>query len=744
MKFACHDYFMIRTPALPFKYLKAYKEQKEDIYEFIHSDQYLDNFFKKALLVSSKSIYSSYINKPSDKKKYENLKKSLLKYFIRSTTRSTPYGYFASVSMGSFSDETRIIKEKQIIDIKVDNSWINSVISILESDINILQKLNLKINKLCYKSGDRFKNPYFTNYGKADGDISRKENFIHENNIRYTPLIEFIKNSATEFILYSDLEKKIIDKYLGVPKELVDKTINELCKNEYLLTNLRIPAYCNDVLGHVINVLESINYKGKYIEQLKAIQYMMLEYKSHEDTKIIEKIYSLMGQIHKNKDYLALNTGNSMEEKFLCQKLKTKIENLADFLAEIPVEFDTLEKFRMKFTEKYGTNVEVPMFKIIDSNDFNGLSLINKENDVISQREEKIRKVFDEKIFQAILNGQGEANFTKDDFENVGKHDSEYWKTYDLNVMIMKQDKDYKLYLGPAKSSSKAGSMFQRFANCFNQNDFKKYNEIYRKQDFFSDEYLFVEVREMSISGQCNNVINNTKNYKYFLCFGNCEEKLEEIDLKDIYVGMTNNEKLYLKSKKYNKKIKIISDNVLNPNLNNEIIQLLKYISESTECFPEARVHILGNNKYKYCPRINIEGIIVSPKKWLLDKEDLKSNNYEEFSEKLKKSKNIYGINDIVYQCINDNRIIIDMNKDEYIDLLYSEYRKSKRLDFSEIEKELFTGAIIKDNNNNSYINEFVFSVTGRNIKRNIVNLPKNIALQEKNKKFLLCEDGWI
>ncbi|NFD85812.1 hypothetical protein FCV28_15350, partial [Clostridium botulinum] len=666
MKFTCHDHFMIRTPALPFKYLKAYKEQKEDIYEFIHSDQYLDNFFKKALLVSSKSIYSSYINKPSDKKKYENLKKSLLKYFIRSTTRSTPYGYFASVSMGSFLDETRIIKEEQIIDIKVDNSWINSVINILESDISILQNLNLKINKLCYRSGDRFKNPYFTNYGKMGKGVSRKENFIQENNIRYTPLIEFIKDSTAEFTLYSDLEKKIVDKYPGVPKELVDKTINELCQNEYLLTNLRIPAYCNDALGYVINVLESINYREKYVEQLKTIQSMVLEYKSHEDIKIIEKIYSLMGQIHKNKDYLAINTGNRMEEKFLCQKLKTKIENLADFLAEIPVEFDTLGKFRMKFTEEYGTNVEVPMFKIIDSNDFNGLSLINKENDIISEREERIKKVFDEKIFQSILNREDEVTFTKDDFENVTKYDLEYWKTYDLTVMIMKQDKDYKLYLGPAKSSSKAGAMFQRFADCFNQNDFKKYNEIYKKQDFFSDEYLLVEVREMSISGQYNNVINNTKNYKYFLCFGNCEEKLEEIDLKDIYIGMTNDEKLYLKSKKYNKKIKIICDNMLNPNLNNKIIQLLKYISESTECFPEARVHILGNNKYKYCPRINIEGIIVSPKKWFLDEEDLKSNNYEEFSEKLKKSKNIYGINDIVYQCINDNTFIIDMNKDEY------------------------------------------------------------------------------
>lgn len=56
---------MIRTPTIPFCYLEEYRNSNKDIYEF------LDNFFKNALLISSKSLYYSYINKPEKGKNLE-------------------------------------------------------------------------------------------------------------------------------------------------------------------------------------------------------------------------------------------------------------------------------------------------------------------------------------------------------------------------------------------------------------------------------------------------------------------------------------------------------------------------------------------------------------------------------------------------------------------------------------------------------------------------------------------------
>lgn len=71
MSYNIWDYFMIRTPAIPFHYLEEYKKSNKDIYEFISENEFLDKFFKNALLISSKSLYYSYINKPKKEKSIE-------------------------------------------------------------------------------------------------------------------------------------------------------------------------------------------------------------------------------------------------------------------------------------------------------------------------------------------------------------------------------------------------------------------------------------------------------------------------------------------------------------------------------------------------------------------------------------------------------------------------------------------------------------------------------------------------
>lgn len=67
------DSFMIRTPAIHFCYLEEYRNSNKDIYELILDNESLDNFFKNALLISSKSLYYSYINNLEKGKKYRNL-----------------------------------------------------------------------------------------------------------------------------------------------------------------------------------------------------------------------------------------------------------------------------------------------------------------------------------------------------------------------------------------------------------------------------------------------------------------------------------------------------------------------------------------------------------------------------------------------------------------------------------------------------------------------------------------------
>ncbi|WP_083635575.1 lantibiotic dehydratase [Peptoniphilus porci] len=120
---------------------------------------------------------------------------------MRASSRATPYECFANVSIVEFGLNTNIEKEDEIIDTKVDTDWANGLIKKLEDDSTILKSLSLKFNDICYVSGDRLKNPYFTNRG----NLKESTEEIKESSIRFANLVGLVKDKSKDFIKYNDL-----------------------------------------------------------------------------------------------------------------------------------------------------------------------------------------------------------------------------------------------------------------------------------------------------------------------------------------------------------------------------------------------------------------------------------------------------------------------------------------------------------------------------------------------------------
>ena len=107
----------------------------------------------------------------------------------------------------------------------------------IEKNQAALEKLSLIWNKSCYVSGRRMRNPIYSKHGTS-------ENAIKENSsIRYSPLVELVVSSAQDYINYRELVGIIKSAYDYVPDEKVINVINTLIEQEYLLTEIRIPAY---------------------------------------------------------------------------------------------------------------------------------------------------------------------------------------------------------------------------------------------------------------------------------------------------------------------------------------------------------------------------------------------------------------------------------------------------------------------------------------------------------------------
>ena len=71
-------------------------------------------------------------------------------------------------------------------------------------------------------------------------------------------------------------------------------------------------------------------------------------------------------------------------------------------LYKIPVDFDATHALKEKFMEVYGENVKVPLMQIIDSNRFDGGSLVDLSR-IGTNGEEEVLHIIENKIQQAFI-----------------------------------------------------------------------------------------------------------------------------------------------------------------------------------------------------------------------------------------------------------------------------------------------------------------------------------------------------
>ena len=745
MNYNIWDKFMIRIPVLPYSYYRKYNNSKLDIYNFIASDEFLNNYFKKALPVSSYSLYKSYINVPTDKKKYRNFCSGLLKYFIRATCRPVPFGYYASVSIGEFGDRTVIEKKEAIIDISPDTNWINGLVRKLEDNVEYTKKLKVRFNNICYISGDRLKNPFFSNRG----NLEKSDEKINENSIRNTKLIDLIRGNTKNFIEYETLFEIIKKEYEGVQESTIHKTMYDLIQNEYLLTNLRLPAYCDDALQHIIDVVEKINELKDITVTLKNLQEQFIEYAQNKGYETVDEIINTMKKLYTCDDYIELNTGFTCDNRTLDYSIKRKIEKFIDTLSDISLEistYATVEKIKDKFAEEYGSSVEVDLTEIIDGNGFNACSYM-EVGYKSSQREKYIQEIINNKIIKAIIDNEC-VKLIKEDFSNVKNEEINNSKGFDINFYITKRDEEYNLIVGPNAGASKQGNMFQRFKNAFVKDDFESYNKIYSKVEESNEEdVIFAELRECVVSGRTLNVVNNTKNYKYYLAIAMAENEEYPILLDDIVLGLNGKNRFYFRSKSLNKEVVFVKDNMLNSNLNSKLFQLLYEISSSNYDLPLNRVFASGKDM-TFIPRIYLEDAIIKLKQWKFNDVTLRSENIDIFKKGLKQLCDDFKVDEWVYLVDGDNRLVINLKDDQYINLVYETFKKQREIKFTELEPNLFDGCLVSDDKRNKYVNEFVFSCYldnkhNKNEDNRSIN-KIDLKLKNEDRTYLPFQDGWI
>ena len=712
--FQFFDNYIVRTPILSFKkFEKIFSNQKINHEEL---EVFTDGLFREAIYLASLSLFDETKNKISEKSKV-----SLLKYYNRASTRYTPFGLFAGVSLSKFDKEDHFPKSfsenEKLRDTKLDMHFLVELSKNLNSIPHIKNNILYFPNNSIYKIGTKIR---FIEYENKQG----KRDYI----ISSAPLSEVL-----EQILLVSKEGKTIDELSSllingeISIEEAREFIDELIENQVLVSELEPNVAGNDFLDSIISILEKIeaNKERDLLVDIKIkIQQLDLNFGNLENeyAEIEELINNL--NLEYDKKYLFQTDLYYDSEIKLSYHWKRQLKKGISFLNKIRVPYreTVLEKFKEAFCERF-ENEEISLSFALDTEI--GIGYLQNiptkgvhpylEDLVLPSSKQKkepqiklnpIHIVLNQKLQNVYWNNDYVIKLSEDDFNDFEENWNDLPDTLSLIGEIISENQQEKLYIN--NITGKAGRLLGRF--CSEKSTIKDFvKQISDKEQELNPNKILAEIIHLPES-RIGNVIRRPqlRNYEIPYLANSTLEKENQISVDDLYISIKNG-KLFLRSKTHNKEVIPHLTNA--HNYSNNSLPIYHFLCDySNQNIRTSLFFDWGglSQIYDFLPRVEYENIIISKAQWKINSEQIKifnsfilSENKEDLFQKIEEWRKLKQIPQWIQWVQGDNTLAVNLQNFDLVQMFFSSVKNEKEIIIEEF----------LHNNKSDYVHQFVFSL---------------------------------
>lgn len=694
--------FMIRTPTF----------QKNKYFDFFDNDIDLNNLkdrlfgicsnpdFREAILVSSKTLYNTLIDFCNGKeiKKFDYFVQSIYKYLIRMSIRPTPFGLFSGVDFGEYTDEeTSFLYDDNKFEkfARPDLEWIISIVKDLED--NYFNYLTFKINDGIFIKGNRALLIHST--------LKEDNNRIGEISVRATKPFMRTYELAKDCIEYDKLKYTLLEEYSNADEKTIEGFLKQLIEKEYLISNLRPPLTVLDQFDYIINELKKIKIQIPIISDLIDIKNEIDVYNKSllgKGEEIYLDICKKMKNVSNVKNLLQVDTKLNLKEKKINKKIISETNGLMDILFKLSMSIENpepfLSRYKQEFVEKYGQDREISLLELLDNDTGIGAPFNyerpsnNRSLDIAITKSVNgnVRDYFSEKYLYAIKNKENSIVIKDNEVKDLEIEEISYENIPDsleVNIIVKAETSEdnkmnFKYHIGPNLGSTAAGKSFGRFSHMMdNPSDFFKSLNDEIKNLKNMDEYVTCEISYLPNEVRNANVTRNIheSNYEISLFTNGSKDNISRLKLDDIFIGIENNQ-FYAKSKTLNKKLLITMNNMLNSQVAPNAIRFLYDISLEGK---KLWYNFPWNDVYKnfsYVPALKYKNFTICPETWRLNRINMKITKKTEFSKFKEMFKDYciqYNVPKYVYLTFADNRILLNIENEECIKILFHECKNT-------------------------------------------------------------------
>jgi hypothetical protein len=669
------DKCLVRIPLFPVRFLEEYVgENSVDLEGIIGLDK-----FKEAIYFASDSVYESISKNHVDAK----LMKTILKYFSRACSRSTPYGLFGGVGVAKFGEgRTCISLSDQRCDISLDAVFKEELKK--KSLGKKYKNLTFLLNPSLHKQYDQYQ--YLV---KCESDD------VKDFEIRTTEETEFllrvieICSSAKPFLqLLSELELSFdgyeVEEFLV---QLIQEQILLPVENEEMFIE-----YCWGDNAALACFVDGIDVQ---IEELRSKI-------GHVDSSI-----SLCA-------HMTFDLGGST----VGQELKSNLLSIVDLCSSDDRQWSSilnLKTFRDNFLRKYEGR-EVSLLEVFDVDNYPFKPYIMELPMLgIPFLEDFVEIVNRKSVTGGAADMGSEVLVSKfDTYEiqkeevNVLKH-SKIPPTFSALVELFRDNTFYLKEIGGGSAMPLIGRYKQLLPEV---------KELIGEISFFEENKTNHIIAEVDFTPfiKAENIVPASTSYSHTIQIHESRgNDARNIPLSDLVVGVDEEGKVYLKSMSLGRIVIPRMSNVLN--YSRSLLSIYKFLGDlqyqySTIILDTRFTH--DGKSAVFLPRVTYKGNIIQARQWLMNRKVMgKVSRFEEFVEKLENFVMQYKVESMVYMVSGDQEFLVNLQNQLFQEILWDYYKRSEEIKFRErfSDKEL----LVRDHKNEQYVNEVVFSFRNQN-----------------------------
>ncbi|MEZ7497840.1 lantibiotic dehydratase family protein [Flavobacterium sp. Arc3] len=727
--------FILRTPLLDFDSNFFEKLNQDDIVNLLKEDKIQESLFlasKELLEIINKQLETD--NKISKESLY-----SILKYVSRMSTRCTPFGTFAGISLGEFTNNKSEFKLNKTSEyknhIQLDMNVLFSIFQTINQNKDIRKYFNYypntSINNNFYQSSLNYIEYVYKN-GKRNHLLTSVSNSSY---------LELILEKTVNGMKFNDLVDLLISE--EIESEDAFEFINDLIDSQILINELEPYTTGDEPLNFIIDKIKNINELTelhiKLIEINEILNEIGTSFSKTNNIHSYTKIHEILKELNitfNPKDLFQSNLNISLEKNNLSDRTQKEILKGIEIINRLTSRQsnNNLENFKKEFYIRY-QDQEVSLLEVLDiDNGIGYTSMSSKTTSPLLEdlnfpgsinnrliQSDKITSFFTYKLSEAYLMNEKTINLNDEDLDKFDLNWDDLPLTMSSMVEIYKKNDSENLYSISNCGGSSAANILARFCN--SNVEISKYVEneiIATENNLIEDSHILAEITHLPES-RVGNILLRPQLREYeipYLAKSNLPVE-SQIFLKDIYVSFRNN-KILLKSKKLNKFI--LPRLTTAHNFNNPfLVSVYRFLCDIQNQNSRANIGfswgIISEN-FIYLPRLQYKNIIISKAYWNLKKkhiEYLYTFQTAELLQEIKKWRHKYFIKDEVIIKDFDNKLYINFNNILSVELFLNAL---KNRDNFIIEEFLYNeyDSIVNNGKKDLYTNEFIFSFYKNNI----------------------------